>query len=198
MFRFRIRDCRVGIHFSAFVLLAFCNLFAGLQNGGLMLLSVALHEGAHLAMMFSLNRAPDEILISGLGLRIQLPYGGHLSYGDSIKISLAGPLANLLAAVIAVLLGVRELAFINLAIGCVHLLPIEPLDGGLALRAFLSARMGAERGARWSLAVSVTFLFPMLTIGFMLLLRSRYNFSLFLLSVYLLLYLVLKKDLFTG
>lgn len=198
MFNFKVRNCRVNIHFTIFVLLAFCTLFSGIENGAFMIFSIILHEFAHLLMMFHLKKEPAQIMISGLGMRIQLPYGGSLSYKDNIKISLAGPLINVFIGLMMLLINKPDLAVMNLALGIMHLLPIEPLDGGLAMRAFLSERFGAEKAKKITIAVSLVFLFPMLILGFMVLLQTRNNFSLLALSVYLMLYLVLKKDMFMA
>ncbi|WP_099204318.1 hypothetical protein [Scatolibacter rhodanostii] len=198
MFELHIRHCRVKIHFSIFVLLAFLSLFAGIKHGVFLMISVLLHEFAHLGMMFHLKKAPSLIVVSGLGLRIQLPFGSNLAYKDNIKISLAGPLMNLLIGGISLLFQQQEWAFISFALGIVHLLPIEPLDGGLALRAFFSLQCGAEKARKITFVISLLFLFPMLVFGFIMLLQSRNNFSLLALSVYLMIYLVVKKDLFMA
>ncbi len=198
MFTLQIRRCRVQIHFSIFVLLAFLSLFAGIQNGVFLAIMILSHELAHLAVMFYLHKEPDLIIVSGLGLRIQLPFGGGLSYSESIKISLAGPFINLLTGVLCLAVQKQEWAWMSLGLGLVHLLPIEPLDGGLAVRAMLSQRWGVEKAQKISIVISLIFLVPMLVLGFMMLLHSRNNFSLLALSVYLMLYLVLKKDLFMG
>ncbi len=198
MLQFHFRDCRIQVHFSIFVLLAFCSLFAGFQNGLFLILCILLHEAGHLAMMFRFGREPQRIVVSGLGLRIQLPCQKSLSYRENILISLAGPAVNLVLGLLCFLAGKTEWAFASTALGAVHLLPIEPLDGGLALRAFLSEKFGTEKGRKITLVASFSLLLPMLVLGFMMLLQSRNNFSLLVLSIYLMLYLVLKKDFFMA
>lgn len=85
--------------------------------------------------------------------------------------------------------------FASLGLGLLHSLPIEPLDGGLALRSLLSLRLGPRRAGRFATGVSLLFLFPMAVLGFLILLRTRYNFTLLAMSLYLMLYLLLGKDL---
>ncbi|MFR7484548.1 MAG: hypothetical protein ACLUVP_04510 [Acutalibacter sp.] len=80
----------------------------------------------------------------------------------------------------------------------VHSLPIEPLDGGMALHSLLCARMKASTAARVSTALSAACLLPLAVLGFAILLRTRYNFTLLAMSLYLMLYLVFKRDFFTG
>ena len=63
-----------------------------------------------------------------------------------------------------------------------------------ALRRLLEARLspgGAERAGRW---VSAGLLAPLWVLGFLVLLRTRYNYSLLALALYLMLYLVLGAD----
>ena len=85
----------------------------------------------------------------------------------------------------------------SLTLGIFHCLPIEPLDGGLALRALLSSFLKSERAEKITFIVSLVLLFPLAVLGFLILLRTRYNFSLLLMSLYLMLYLVLKRDIGT-
>lgn len=92
-------------------------------------------------------------------------------------------------------LGGSGFAGANLALGIAHSLPIEPLDGGLALRYLLRQRHGALWAEKASRIVSAAFLFPLAALGFLIVLRTRYNYSLLALSVYLMLYLVLGWDL---
>lgn len=51
----------------------------------------------------------------------------------SVAVLAAGPAANLLLALVGMLVGWRELAVVNIAVGSFNLLPIRPLDGGRIL-----------------------------------------------------------------
>ncbi len=90
--------------------------------------------------------------------------------------------------------GLRSFARANLALALVHSLPVEPLDGGLALRYLLRGLLGAGRAEKISRISSALCVFPLALLGFWVLLRTRYNYSLLALSLYLMLYLVLGKD----
>ncbi len=58
------------------------------------------------------------------------------------------------------------------------------------------AASGAPAGGQaCATGVSLLFLFPMAVLGFLILLRTRYNFTLLAMSLYLMLYLLLGKDL---
>lgn len=190
MFSKKFRGCELQIYFSFFALLAFCNIFAGFQNGSIILISVLLHEAAHLFVIFAAGIIPESVGISALGMRICLPENLQLRYQDNIKISLAGPLMNLFVGGICLASGFDSIALPNLVMGSFHLMPVEPLDGGTALAAFLYAR--TARAELISIAVSCLFLIPVMTMGFIVIIQNPYNFSLLALSVYLMLYMVMK------
>ncbi len=193
-------NCRLQFKFSAFALLAFCCLFAGFSGGAFFLLAVGLHESAHLAVLCLLHAPPKRAVFSALGCRLELNPQKKLGYGGSGLVSLAGPAVNLLCFGGMALLGKASHPFAaaSLTLGAFHSLPVEPLDGGLALRAFLCVFLKESMAGKIVFFLSLAFLLPLGTLGFLILLRTSYNFSLLALSLYLMLYLVLKRDLFTG
>lgn len=191
-----LHGCRLEVAFSFLALLAFCCLFLGTGSSALFLLAVAIHEAAHVIALFCLKAPPAQVNLTALGCRIVPNQQGSLSYPHMALVSLAGPLANLLSAGILAFIGQtgNPLFGPSLALGLLHLLPVEPLDGGLALHAALCACLKGKWASRISLAVGLLFLLPLAIFGFWILLRTRYNFTLLAMSVYLMLYLVLGKD----
>lgn len=188
--------CRLEFTFSCFALLAFCCLFAGFSGGAFLLSAVLIHELFHLAVLFLFHAPPMCVRVSALGCRMVLNPQKRLNYWKNALVSLAGPAGNLMCFGVMVLLGKgsRFFAAASLSMGVFHCLPIEPLDGGLALRAALSGFLENEKAEKLALVVSLLFLLPLAVLGFLILLRTRYNFSLLAMSVYLMLYLVLGKD----
>ncbi len=196
MLSFSLGGCRLEVGFSCFALLAFCCLFAGPSGGASFLSAAALHESAHLGTLFLFRAPPKTVRFSALGCRMVLDSGKRLAYWQNAVVSLAGPAINLLSFSAACLLGGKEgpFAAASLGLGVLHILPIEPLDGGLALHAVLSGHLDAGPAGKISFGLSLLFLLPLAVLGFLVLLRTRYNFSLPVLSVYLMLYLVLQRD----
>ncbi len=196
MLVFSLGGCRLNLKFSCFALLAFCCLFAGFTSGAFFLLAAALHEGAHLALLFLFRAPPRSVVVSALGCRMVLDPERRLSYRQNAAVSLAGPAANLLSFGCMALLGFGswDFSLASLILGLLHSLPIEPLDGGLALRALLSGRMDAHTAGKISFVLSILLLIPLAVLGFLVLLRTRYNVSLLAFSLYLMLYLVLGRD----
>lgn len=196
MITIKIGPCPIQIHFTCFALLAFCCIFTGMGGGALCFTGVILHEFAHLGAMMGLGAVPVGIYVSALGCRIVLGKRTLLPDWKHIVISLAGPAANLLTFLTSFFFGQRDslFAMVNLGLGLIHSLPIEPLDGGLAFHYALRGWLGEERAGRITRLVSVLFLIPIAVLGFLVLLQTQYNYSLLALSVYLMLYLVLGKE----
>ncbi len=196
MLTFFFGQCRVEVKFSCFALLAFCCLFAGASSSAFLLLAVALHEFAHLLVLLLFRAPPKAVQLSALGCRVVLNPEHRLTYQKNTIVSLAGPFANLLFGGITSLLSgeIHVFAQANLALGMFHILPIEPLDGGLALRSFLNEVLDERKAGRITFFLSLSLLFPLAVLGFLILLETRYNFSLLLMSLYLMLYLVLKRN----
>lgn len=196
MLVFVLGCCRVEVKFSCFALFAFCCLFAGAPSSAFLFLAVALHELAHLTVLLLFRAPPKAVQLSALGCRVVLSSEHRLTYRKNAIVSLAGPFANLLSWGIMALLakGSHVFAAASLTLGLFHTLPIEPLDGGLALRSLLSGAMDERKAGKITFFLSLSLLLPLSVLGFLILLRTRYNFSLLLMSLYLMLYLVLKRD----
>ena len=73
----------------------------------------------------------------------------------------------------------------SFAIGAVNFLPIDSLDGGIALNLILEKKFGFEKSQKISKIVSWMFLLPIIIFGVYILLRSKYNFSVLILALYL-------------
>ncbi len=160
--------------------------------------SFLLHEVAHLGGMLLFGVPPERVTVSLLGCSLILSSKNSLTYPQSIAVSLLGPGANLFLAGALWLFGRGDTSLfsINLLIGCLHLCPVEPLDGGLAVKGLLKWKIGEKRAETVSFFLSLTFLLPLAVLGFSVLLYSGTNFSLLAISVYLMLYLIFgEKDL---
>lgn len=199
MFCRRLWGCQVELRFSAIALLAFCGVFARAGSAAFFLAAL-LHEGGHLLAMVLLGAPPKALCLSAMGSRITPDPARPLGVGESIAVSLAGPLANLICFGLFWLLGRGEGSFApaNLILGIFQLLPIAPLDGGLALETWLHAVLGPDRTDRVTLTISLLLLLPLGVLGFLVLLRSRGNFTLLALSLYLLCTLLLGRELFPA
>lgn len=194
---FRLGNCRVSV---SFFFIAVLTVLLTVDRSGMAPVGIfcaALHEAAHIATMRALDCLPQEIRFTPFGIDIVKPCRTDRSYWREILISLAGPLVNLLAAALCFMVfGAKFFLFIaaNFLLFALNILPIEPLDGGQALLSLLCLRMEPEKAFQVVSVVSFFVLAPLAAAGFLVLFRSRWNFSLLFVSVYLMVLLVLKRE----
>lgn len=107
--------------------------------------SCVLHELGHIAALHIQHISVREIRLTTAGAEICVR--GNMSYAGELAAALAGPLTNLLLAMIFCRISHgTALAGINLVLGFFNLLPLGDLDGGRMLRCFLALTAGPERG----------------------------------------------------
>lgn len=127
--------CRVSLLFPALVTALLLWQPDGLAVS--CLLASLIHEGGHLAAMLAVGVPPQNCTLGAFGMRIEL--GNTLvGYGRNLLISLAGPLANGLAAALLFMLDCSTAATVHLVLAMLNLLPAAALDGGEVLKCGLS------------------------------------------------------------
>lgn len=200
MIEWSIGGCKIRLHFLFLAVLGVV-LFTDLRQTALQgIFGVAIHESGHLLTMVLCGIPPAQVVIQPFGVLIYERDSAAKSCLRQGLVSLGGPLANGLAVVFVLL--ARQLwpvdwssfLLVNGGLGLFNCLPVESLDGGRALYAFLSIRCSPNTASRLVTVVSIVVLIPMAVLGFLFLLQSRYNFTLLLVSVYLMLCLVLKNS----
>lgn len=132
--------------------------------------SVLAHELGHAFAIRRLGYGDSRIVLGGLGGVCQ--WSGRPTRWDRIRISLAGPAVSLalglggfalLSALRAGGIGVDTIfgytvyvaAWLNIGWAIFNMLPVQPMDGGQATRAFLGTRMPHHRAVRLSLQISL-------------------------------------------
>ncbi len=153
--------------------------------------AIALHECGHLLAVRAFGGTAVRLTLSAAGLR--LDYSGALSYRAELFIALAGAAANLACALacggLLRLTGLMDFAYLagtSLILAAANLLPVEPLDGGEALRAILYQYCAPQTAARVLGTVSVLFSAAILIFGLYIAFKTRYNISVLLLGCFLL------------
>lgn len=123
-------------------------------------LAVLIHEMAHIYVARKLNYKTGSIMIDVF-------YGyaetGNISDNkDSIKVSLAGPLSNLILASVSFFLNIflnieflTAFMFINLLLFIFNILPIYPMDGGKVTRSFLAIYYGGYKARYYSSILTI-------------------------------------------
>lgn len=195
-----VRGVKVKIGFWFAVLL--CFLLTNTDNTVLCfaVLFSLLHECGHLLCDFLLHEKPQKIEFGLFGLTIVRAEDIRFSYAQEICEALAGPAVNFLLFLLFLLLyyfyrteTVFICCFVNLYIFLFNAMPVFSLDGGRAFWAFLCKYIdNPEAQQKVQKTVSFFCVLVIMGFGFFVLLRSRYNFTLLLLSVYLMITLFLK------
>ncbi|MBQ3265889.1 MAG: site-2 protease family protein [Ruminococcus sp.] len=109
-----------------------------------------------------------------------------------VLITLGGPLANFFFAAVFCPFSLT-LGLPHLALGIFNLLPVMSLDGGHLLYIYLSRKLAPRTCEIIMRAVTFAFFLLLSTAGICLLFKSGYNYSLLLISLYLIAVLFLKK-----
>ena len=155
----------------------------------MLLACAAAHELGHYAAIRAFGGRIEQIsvLASGLDIRADRRL---LSYKHDAVIYLAGAAFNLAAAAAAYVYMSRageseELTVFlltNTAYAVMNLLPIKTLDGGKALKRVLEAAVGLDKAYKVSECASLAALIALTAAAAYLLVSTRENFSLLLVS----------------
>lgn len=187
--------CRVsvGVPFLAAAALLLALDRSGTAAAGLA--CAALHEAAHLAAMKWAGCMPREIRFTAFGIDIVRP-GENRSYGRDVFVSLAGPFANLAAFLFSWCFEKTAGPYpaVNFLLFALNILPVAPLDGGQAFLSALCLRTRREKAEKIVSAVSFCTLLPLAVLGILVLLRSKWNFTLLFAACYLAALLLMKKE----
>jgi len=152
-----------------FLVVGYNGTAASLQSSIILLIvaapSIIIHELGHAMMIRRRGLGQSTIVLGGMGGACM--WSGHRATRiDQILVSLAGPAAGL-AVGLPVLAYVQTFGypgnlwvrtalwyvlFVNIGWSIFNLMPLWPMDGGAALRAFLSTR---RQGLRLSLQISM-------------------------------------------
>jgi Zn-dependent protease len=210
----RFSGIDVRVHWTFLLLLAFF-AFIGYQASGT--LAGALTPIAAIVALFIcvvLHEFGHSLVAQRLGIVVRsitlLPIGGVSNLeslpekpSDEVKITLAGPLVNVVLAPIffsvGLLLGAEPsmptdlftgigsvgqfffyLGYLNVVLALFNLIPAFPLDGGRVLRGLLAARLGALRATEIASRVGQLFAFAFFLIGLL-----GGNFLLALIAVFI-------------
>lgn len=157
------------------------------------LAACAIHEGGHWAAIRLLGGDVRQLRLTVAGAEMRLGAARPLSPGRLLVAALAGPGANLAAALVSARLARHGLggrlylfAGLHLGLACFNLLPAAGLDGGRALRAAGELLWSAEAGERATALGSAGAAALLLFSGLCLLWHSGgRNFTLLLAGVWL-------------
>lgn len=155
--------------------------------------SAFIHEAGHILAAFFLKVRISYIEILPFGICGRLKDDIIKNPDKEIMIALAGPLLSFTIAYLAhsfksfISQDIYNCIFpLNFSLGILNLIPIIPLDGGRILKASLTKHYGAIPALKISRFISYVLTFFVITISVYGLLIYPFNFSLILISSFLL------------
>lgn len=153
-------------------------------------LAAVLHELGHVLMMLFCG-----VRVRGVKLRlfdVLIEADDAPTVRTDILITLGGVAANFLFASILCPFSLKT-GLPHLALGVFNLLPVISLDGGHLLGILLAKRLSPHKVDTILHITTFIILLPLLTAGIYMLFQSGYNYSLLLISLYLIAVLFVKK-----
>lgn len=166
------------------------------------LISAFFHEIGHLIAIYLTKGKIKQVTFGLINIDIVRE---EYSLDDNIKNELlvfsSGPLVNFIIALIFGLISTinncalyQMISYQNIFLGIVNLLPINSLDGGKIFESILSRKLEYNLSEKILNITSFIFLIPLCTLGILVLLKSKYNFSLLILGCYLISYMLIGKE----
>lgn len=203
MISITLAGIKFGISFWFFFILA---LICVLDYKGMLWCSFAaaiIHEAGHIVAMRIKGKLPGRIAIRIFNVDMADSKRATREYNEDIFILSFGGVFNLAVATLAFVAHVftsnqivEMFAVANMVLGVFNLLPVCVLDGGQIVEILLLKRLSLRQTEIITYIVSFVVLLPLATLGFILLLKSPYNFSLLAISLYLMGMLVFKNRVY--
>lgn len=154
--------------------------------------SSLLHEMGHLLVMTSVGNKPQEVRFEITGMNIIRQPNLKISTKNEVLIALGGPFINFICFLISVIIlciinNAKILTFgcVNLILMLFNLLPINRLDGGMALYYMLIQKYDNVVCSKILRATSMIFITLIYAWGIYVFISSRYNISLIIIAIFL-------------
>ena len=154
--------------------------------------SSVLHEAAHIAVMrrFSSGHITVRADLFNIVINDTVRWSG--SYRRDTAVLCAGPEVNMIIWAISFCVykitsvnAFFEISMVNASLAVFNLLPIETTDGGQLLGIILRDRFNTALAERIVFFLSLIIIIPAAVIGFYILIRSKYNYTMLLAVIYL-------------
>jgi Zn-dependent protease len=150
MFLFKLRDTDISVDIGFLTVIAAISLTGG-KISGYSFAACIIHEFGHLIEIYFSGNSVKNVAFNISGIKIVRRENRLASFGSDIAVLLAGPGANICAALIAFFIsGSSDSEFIavNIVLAAFNLLPFISLDGGSVMRLFIYSRFSVPTGNR--------------------------------------------------
>ena len=196
---------RLKIDLKIFLFLFLFLLTSQIEMYIILMIFAIIHELGHLVAGLILKFKPEEVKLTPVGLQIRFKIDSR-EYNEKIKearslnikkaiIALAGPLTNLIIAVVTIIIGYfnaniqntyiyQIIIYANFLIAMFNLIPIYPMDGGRLLNELLKIFIGNKKAYKTTYIVSKTILILLTAVASILVLYIH-NIAIVIILAYL-------------
>lgn len=175
---------KIKVDLKIFLIIILYILTQNIKVFAISFIFILLHELGHAITGIILGLKIKKININVFGLSIEFENYGKERLNNKIIIDMAGPAINIITFIIAVIFKNEEIAYINILLAIINLLPIYPLDGGRIVKNLLLKSHNYKQVVGYTEKISKDTLIIITAISSIVILYIK-NVGIFLVILYL-------------
>lgn len=175
---------KIKVDLKIFLIIILYILTKNIKVFAISFIFILLHELGHAITGVILGLKIKKININVFGLSIEFENYGKERLNNKIIIDMAGPAINIITFIIAVIFKHEEIAYINILLAIINLLPIYPLDGGRIVKNLLLKSHNYKQVVGYTEKISKDTLIIITAISSIVILYIK-NVGIFLVILYL-------------
>lgn len=179
-----MRILKIKVDLKIFLIIILYILTKNIKVFAISFIFILLHELGHAITGVILGLKIKKININVFGLSIEFENYGKERLTNKIIIDMAGPAINIITFIIAVIFKNEEIAYINILLAIINLLPIYPLDGGRIVKNLLLKSHNYKQVVGYTEKISKDTLIIITAISSIVILYIK-NVGIFLVILYL-------------
>lgn len=179
-----MRILKIKVDLKIFLIIILYILTKNIEVFAMSFIFILLHELGHAITGITLGLKIKKININVFGLSIEFENYGKERINNKIIIDTAGPAINIISFIVAVIFKNKEIAYINILLAIINLLPIYPLDGGRIVKNLLLKKHNYKQVVGYTEKISKNTLIIITAVSSLVILYIK-NFGIFLVIIYL-------------